>query len=204
MLTVALTGGIGCGKSTVCQLFSALKVPVIDTDIISHQLVKPGQPALKEITATFGKDILLHDTTLNRKALANKVFNDAQQRALLETILHPKIKCAVEQQLLALKDTAYAIIAIPLLIETNQQSLYDRVLVIDCDEQLQALRTQHRDNRSIEEIKAIIDAQVPRRLRLNYADEIINNSHDIASLKNQVIQQHQQYQQLAKAKNHHT
>jgi len=203
MLTVALTGGIGCGKSTVCKLFTALDVPVIDTDAIAHQLVKPGQPALKEITATFGKDILLDDSTLNRKALASKVFNDAKQRALLETILHPKIKHVVEQQLLALQDSAYAIIAIPLLIETNQQSLYDHVLVIDCDEELQRSRTQQRDNRSIEEINAIIEAQVPRQIRLDYADEIIDNSYDVAALKNQVSQYHQHYQQLANAKKHH-
>jgi len=203
MLTVALTGGIGCGKSTVCKLFAALDVPVIDTDAIAHQLVKPGQPALKEITATFGKDILLDDSTLNRKALASKVFNDAKQRALLETILHPKIKYVVEQQLLALQDSAYAIIAIPLLIETNQQSLYDHVLVIDCDEELQRSRTQQRDNRSIAEINAIIEAQVPRQIRLDYADEIIDNSYDVAALKNQVSQYHQHYQQLASTKKHH-
>jgi len=202
MLTVALTGGIGCGKSTVCQLFSALNVPVIDTDVIAHNLVKPGQPALKEITDSFGKDILMSDSTLNRKALANKVFNDAQQRALLETILHPKIKRVVEQQLLALQDSAYAIIAIPLLIETNQQSLYDHVLVIDCDEELQRFRTQQRDNRSVEEVNAIIETQVSRDIRLDYADEVIDNSHDLDSLKNQVTQYHQQYQQLASIKNH--
>ena len=204
MLTVALTGGIGCGKSTVCQLFSALNVPVIDTDAIAHQLVKPGQPALQEITDTFGKDILLDDSTLNRKALANRIFNDTEQRALLENILHPKIRSAVAQQLLALEDSAYAIVAIPLLIETNQQSQYDHVLVIDCDEQLQRSRTQQRDNRSIEEIDAIIESQVPRKTRLDYADEIIDNSHDIASLKKQVIQYHQRYQQLSSVKNHHT
>jgi len=204
MLTVALTGGIGCGKSTVCSLFSTLNVPVIDTDTIAHQLVKPGQPALKEIAATFGNDMLLENSTLNRKALAKKIFNDPKQRALLETILHPKIRRSVEQQLHTLKNSAYVIIAVPLLIETNQQSTYDRVLVIDCDEQLQRTRTMERDNRSIEEIEAIIEAQVSRQNRLSHADEIIKNSHDIVSLKKQVEQCHLQYMDLASTKNHHT
>jgi len=204
MLTVALTGGIGCGKSTVCRLFSALNVPVIDTDTIAHQLVKPGQPALKEIAATFGNDILLENSTLNRKALAKKIFNEPKQRALLEAILHPKIRRSVEQQLLTLKKSAYVIIAIPLLIETNQQSTYDRVLVIDCDEQLQRTRTMERDDRSIEEVEAIIEVQASRQNRLSHADDIIENSHDMISLKSQVEQRHHQYLELAGTMNHHT
>ena len=122
MLTVALTGGIGCGKSTVCQLFTARNVPVIDTDLIAHQLVKPGQPALEEITAAFGKDILLDNAALDRKALAQKIFSAPDKRVLLEYILHPKISYSVEQQIIALQNSAYVIIAVPLLIETNQQS----------------------------------------------------------------------------------
>ena len=203
MLTVALTGGIGCGKSTVCQLFAARNVPVIDTDVIAHQIVKPGQPALKEIIDTFGKSILLENTTLNRKALAKEIFSSSKKRALLESILHPKIKHAVEQQLTTLQHAPYVIIAIPLLIETHQQSTYDRVLVIDCDEQLQRTRTLKRDNRSIQDINAIIEAQVPRQRRLSYADEVIENSHDIASLEDQVEQCHQRYLKLARTKNHH-
>ena len=203
MLTVALTGGIGCGKSAVCHIFSTLKVPVIDTDVIAHQLVKPGQPALKEITATFGKDILLEDATLDRKKLAKIIYTSAEKRTLLEAILHPKIKQSVEQQLRALKHSAYVIIAIPLLVETNQTSTYDRVLVVDCDEQLQHRRTLNRDNRTIDEINAIIKAQAPRQLRLSYADDVINNSHDISSLEKQVEQYHQKYLQLASANNHH-
>lgn len=203
MLTVALTGGIGCGKSTVCQLFSARNVPVIDTDVIAYQIVKPGQPALKEIIDTFGKGILLENATLNRKALAKEIFSSPEKRALLESILHPKIKHAVEQQLTTLQHSPYVIVAIPLLIETHQQSTYDRVLVIDCDEQLQRTRTLKRDNRSIQDINAIMEAQVPRQRRLSFADEIIENSHDMASLEDQVEQCHQRYLKLASTKNHH-
>jgi len=204
MLTVALTGGIGCGKSTVCQLFSTLGVPVIDTDVIAHQLVEPGEAALNEITTTFGKDILLEDSSLNRKALARIIFSDPKKRVLLETILHPKIRYSVDQQLLKLQGSAYVIIAIPLLFETNQQSIYDRILVVDCDEQLQRIRTKARDNRSIKDIDSIIEAQVPRQQRLDRADEIIENSHDISLLKNQVELCHQKYLKLASTKKHCT
>lgn len=200
MLTVALTGGIGCGKSTVCQLFSMRNVPVIDTDVIAHQLVKPGQPALEEITATFGKDILLENATLDRRTLAQRIFAAPEKRALLESILHPRIRHSVEQQLVELQHSAYVIIAIPLLIESNQQSTYDRVLVIDCNEQLQRTRTLSRDNRCIEDIEAIMEAQVSRQQRLSYADDVIENSGDITSLENQVEQCHQEYLKLASNK----
>jgi len=202
MLTVALTGGIGCGKSTVCQLFTARNVPVIDTDLIAHQLVKPGQPALEEITAAFGKDILLDNATLDRKALAQKIFSAPDKRALLESILHPKIRYSVEQQLIALQNSAYVIIAVPLLIETSQQSTYDRVLVIDCDEQLQRTRTLSRDNRNSKDIDAIMKAQATRQQRLSYADDVIENSADMTSLEDQVEQYHEKYLRLANNKNH--
>ncbi len=202
MLTVALTGGIGCGKSTACQLFTARNVPVIDTDLIAHQLVKPGQPALEEIAAAFGKDILLDNAALDRKALAQKIFSAPDKRALLESILHPKIRYSVEQQLIALQNSAYVIIAVPLLIETNQQSTYDRVLVIDCDEQLQRTRTLSRDNRNSKEIEAIMKAQATRQQRLSYADDVIENSADMTSLEDRVEQYHEKYLRLANNKNH--
>jgi len=196
MLRIALTGGIGCGKSTICQLFLSHNIPVIDTDLISRELVEPGQPALEEITTLFGKDILLDDGALNRKALSQIVFNSSEKRILLESILHPKIRDSIEQELSKLH-TPYVIIAVPLLIETNQQSNYNRVLVVDCDEQMQINRTLSRDKRSIEEINSIIKTQAPRQLRLSYADDIINNSNNIESLNAQVDQLHNKYMKLA-------
>jgi len=196
MLTVALTGGIGCGKSTVCQLFSKQGAPVIDTDIIARQLVEPGKPALKEITQHFGQELLNKEGALNRKTLAGIVFKSPEKRELLESILHPKIRQEVDHQLQGLKKD-YAIIAIPLLIETNQQSTYDRILVVDCNEQLQIERTLSRDNRSIEEIKNIIKSQASRNKRLQLADDVITNNGDMVALKNQVQLLHIQYLELA-------
>ena len=195
MLTVALTGGIGCGKTTVCHLFEELGAPIIDTDIIAHDLVKPGQTALKEITEHFGKDILLADETLNRKALAAITFNDDQQRKHLESILHPRIRRSVQDKIDSI-NSAYVIVAIPLLIETGQQGSYDRVLVVDCEEEQQISRTHKRDQRSSDEISKIINLQVSRQKRLRYADDIINNNKDINTLKLQVKKLHNLYTNL--------
>lgn len=196
MLRIALTGGIGCGKTEACRIFQQqYNVPVIDTDVIARQLVQPGEAALQQITTTFGNDILLPDGTLNRAALANEVFNNETKRQQLESILHPKIRSALEQQIQQL-DAAYVIVAVPLLIETNQQSDYDRVLVIDCEPSQQVSRTLQRDQRSAQQVQAIIDAQVSREQRLQAADDIIDNSKDQPFLQQQIAQLHTKYSAL--------
>ncbi|HED36508.1 MAG TPA: dephospho-CoA kinase [Gammaproteobacteria bacterium] len=196
MLTIALTGGIGCGKTTVCELFSAHGVPIIDTDTLARELVQPGQQALQEITNCFGKDILFANGTLDRQKLAGKIFSSQSDKASLETILHPRIRQRVKEQLDSLTSD-YAIIAIPLLVETSQQSQYDRVLLVDCTEQQQITRTQARDHRSTREIKAIIKSQATRQQRISVADDIIENNAGICDLELQVKQLHNQYLSLA-------
>ncbi len=195
MITVALTGGIGCGKSTVCNLFAEYNIPVIDTDMIARELVKPGQPALDEIISYFGTDILCSDSSLNRKKLAKEVFSHPKSKQYLESILHPKIRLTVSAQLKQL-NSCYVIIAIPLLIETEQHKHYDRVLVVDCDEQRQIKRTLARDNRSLNEVQSIIRSQTSRNQRLAIADEVIDNSDDLNALKKQIKQLHLKYLQL--------
>ncbi len=196
MYTIALTGGIGCGKSTVCKLFSALGIPIIDTDNIARELVEPGQPALEEIIACFGDAILLADGSLDRKALARKTFTNQQNRLSLESILHPRIRQCVSEQLSRLS-SAYVIIAIPLLIETSQQNQYNKVLVIDCDKQQQIDRTLSRDQRSLPEIESIISSQVSREQRIAAADDVIDNTHDINSLEAQVNLLHSKFLNMA-------
>jgi len=195
MIKIALTGGIGCGKTTVCKLFSQQNIPVIDTDIIAHDLVKLGKVALLEICNYFGADILLNDGSLDRKVLAGKVFNNKKNRLHLESILHPKIKQALQLKLNQLT-SCYVIIAIPLLIETNQQADYDRVLVIDCDEQQQIDRTILRDKRSLEEVRSIMKSQVSRQQRISVADDIIDNTQNIDTLKLQIDLLHKKYLKL--------
>lgn len=196
MLRVALTGGIGCGKTEACRIFQQqYAVPVIDTDEIARQLVQPGEDALQQITAAFGKEMLLRDGSLNRAVLADEVFNNATKRQQLESILHPKIRNAVEQQIQQY-NTAYVIVAVPLLIETSQQSDYDQILVIDCEPSQQVARTVQRDERSAQQVQSIIDAQISREKRLQAADDIIDNSKDKQYLRQQIAQLHTKYSAL--------
>lgn len=196
MLTVALTGGIGCGKSSVSQYFSELGAGVVDNDVIARQQVEPGQPALNEIIREFGQNICLADGSLNRTALAKIVFNDSVARLKLEAILHPYIRQSTQQQIAQL-DSSYAIIAIPLLFETQQQHNYDRILVVDCDKQQQRDRTLARDHRSEQEIEAIIKSQISRNKRLAMANDIIDNSRDKAYMQTQINKLHSLYLSLA-------
>jgi dephospho-CoA kinase len=196
MLRIALTGGIGCGKTEACRIFQQqYDVPVIDTDLIARQLVQPGKEALQQIISAFGEYILLPDGTQNRAALANTVFNNESKRRQLEAILHPKIRNAVEQQIKQL-NAPYVIVAIPLLIETGQQSDYDRVLVIDCEPSQQLARALQRDQRNAQQVQTIIDAQISRAQRLQAADDVIDNSKDIEFLQQQIAQLHTKYSAL--------
>ena len=195
MLVIGLTGGIGSGKSTVAELFADLGVVVIDTDIIAHELVTPGQPALKEITALFGNEILNTDGSLNRKSLRELVFNSEQKRLQLEAILHPRIREEVQSQLDALSVT-YCIVVIPLLLETGQQNRAQRILVVDSTVDMQLARTTKRDDTNNEAVTKIIASQVDRQTRLAAADDIIYNEQSLDELKQQVLKLHQFYSQL--------
>ena len=195
MLVIGLTGGIGSGKSTVAELFADLGVAVIDTDIIAHELVTRGQPALKEITALFGSEILNPDGSLNRKSLRELVFNSEKKRLQLEAILHPRIREEVQRQLDALSVT-YCIVVIPLLLETGQQNRAQRILVVDSTVDMQLARTTKRDDTNNEAVTKIIASQVDRQTRLAAADDIIYNEKSLDELKQQVLKLHQFYSQL--------
>ena len=196
MLTIGLTGGIGSGKSTVANLFRELEVPVYDTDVMAHQLVEPGQPALDEIINVFGSNIL--DTTgkLNREKLKQQVFKNDSDRKKLEAILHPRIR-----ELLLTKinshDAPYCIAVIPLLVEHQWQQIVDRVLVVDASIETQINRTLKRDHMSESLVKAIMNSQASRDTRLAAADDVIDNSQGLKNLKEQVQQLHEKYLQLA-------
>jgi dephospho-CoA kinase len=196
MLIVGLTGGIGSGKSTIAALFQKLGVPVIDADDIARQLVQPGMPALNEIVDTFGPDCLTSDGTLDRRRMRERVFSRPDEKKLLESILHPKIRHAMLQQVAAL-ETRYCILSIPLLLEQGWQDLVDRVLVIDCPETLQMARICKRDHISAQQAQLILDHQADRLARLEIADEIITNTGDLAELLQQVTALHRHYLQLA-------
>ncbi len=201
MLRVGLTGGIGSGKTSVSDLFKKLGVPVIDTDIIAHELVNNNPEVLQEITDAFGQDMLNLDGKLNRKKLAQIVFKVKENKQRLENILHPKIQVKVLNQLHNLatktKPAEYAIIVVPLLIEANYNNFIDRILVVMTDESKRIERVQQRDNRSVNEIRSIINNQIDDEKRQQEADDIIENNNDINSLRIQVKKLHTKYKHLA-------
>ncbi|MDH5777926.1 MAG: dephospho-CoA kinase [Gammaproteobacteria bacterium] len=198
-LCIGLTGGIGSGKSTVANMFIEKGVPVIDMDVIAHQLVEPGQPALEKIVALFGKSVLLDDGQLDRKTLRELIFAKPSARQQLEQILHPRIRQEVQQQIKAV-ESPYCIIAIPLLFETNQQDLVQRILVVDSSEEHQIERTVKRDLCNAEQVKSIIHNQIDRATRVSQADDIIDNTSDQAYLQEQVDKLHQTYLDIARTK----
>lgn len=201
MLLIGLTGGIGSGKSTVCQLFAQLGAPIIDTDTIAHTLVEPGQPALGQLEATFGREIIDQQGHLDRAALRERVFSDATARQRLESILHPLIRSEMQHELEMLR-ASYVIIAIPLLLEKGWQNEVDRILVVDADESLQLERTVKRDGMSADAVKRIMQTQVSRQQRIDAADDIIHNNGEREALKAQVLSLHQRYLQLADSPSH--
>ena len=193
MLTVGLTGGIGSGKTQAANLFSNLGVPVIDTDVIAHQLTSKNSPTLQKIISLFGTEYLLPDNELNRSLLAQTVFENSDKRKSLETILHSEIKKSVEEEISNLSDKPYIIVVVPLLFETSFKDLVDTTLVIDSSENEQISRTQKRDGKTAAQIQQIMQHQLPREQRLEYADKILVNSGTLEELNHAVKALHQQY-----------
>ncbi|MCU7851130.1 MAG: dephospho-CoA kinase [Candidatus Thiodiazotropha sp. (ex Monitilora ramsayi)] len=196
MLVVALTGGIGSGKSAVSRHLESLGVPVIDADRLAHQMVEPNSPALMEIQAVFGDHLVDTMGKLDRAALKKIVFDNPSERKRLEAILHPRIKQAMEAWLKA-QSGPYAVLVIPLLFETGQMTLADRVLVVDSDESLQIKRVSERDGLSREQITQILNAQVDRQVRLGHADDIIENNGSLEELIQATNRQHESYLEIS-------
>jgi dephospho-CoA kinase len=196
MLKIGLTGGIGCGKTTVAKIFEQLKTPVIDADEIAHRLVAVGQPALARIKHEYGADVLNPDGSLNRQKLRDLIFSDYKQKQKLESILHPLVYQAIHSEVERL-NTPYCIICIPLLFETNMAHLVDRVLVVDCSVETQIERLRKRDNMSIERIQSIIDSQVSRDFRKANANDLLDNSKTDNRLAEEVKKLHNFYLSLS-------
>lgn len=194
-MIVGLTGGIGSGKSAAAAQFAALGAPVIDVDVISHDLTAPGQPAVLAIAKALGDDMLHADGSLNRAAVRNKVFGDAAARQQLENILHPAIYHEVQRQLQQAQNIApYCVVVVPLLFESDRYlQMIDRSLLIDCDESIQITRTMQRSHMSEVEVKKIMAAQLSRQARQQLANDIILNNGSMEELQKNVMAHHQKY-----------
>jgi dephospho-CoA kinase len=189
-MIVVLTGGIGSGKSEAARQFAALGVPIVDTDVIAHELTAAGQPLLNEIRRIFGADFINTDGTLNRAKLREHVFNNLTERLKLEALIHPAIHQYALKQLAENENhlhPAYQILVVPLLFENNRYNgVADKILVVDCDENLQIKRAMARSSMSESDVKAMMDAQVDRNVRLKFADVIIVNEGTLAELQEKV------------------
>jgi len=192
MLKIGLTGGIGCGKSTITNLFSELGVPCVDADKIAHKLIFPGSPTLELISRQFGREILTPANNLDRPRLRELIFTDPVKKQKLEAIMHPRVYVEIDRQLQKLL-TAYILISVPLLFETRMQYRFDRILVVDCPVELQIQRVRARDQLSEATIQAIIATQVPRAQRISEADDIIDNTGSTQQLAEQVKKLHNSY-----------
>ena len=199
-LKIGITGGIGSGKSTIANLFNTLyQIPLIDADVISHQLVQPKQPALSLIQKKLGLSIINPDGSLNRLKLKDIIFSQPDKKKQLEDIIHP----LVYQEMQSVFDktaSPYSLLSIPLLMETQQYTFVDRILVIDCPVEIQIERVKQRDGLPEKRILSIIASQVSRQHRLDHADDIINNTKSPNQLAEHVKKLHNQYTNLAKNK----
>ncbi|MEM8769619.1 MAG: dephospho-CoA kinase [Pseudomonadota bacterium] len=197
-LVIGLTGGIGSGKSAVSERFEGLGVRVVDADIASRVVVEPGRPALVAIEEHFGSGVIAADGSLDRAALRKLVFEDESERRWLEQLTHPLINAYIAEEL-ANAASPYAMLAHPLLVETGQTSICQRVLVVDVPEQLQLERTMARDDNPEAQVRAIMAAQASREERLAAADDVIVNDQGLDHLDREVERLHAEYLQLAGA-----
>lgn len=191
---VGLTGGIGCGKSTVSALFAQCGAAVIDSDAIAHQLTQAGGVAISAIRSAFGDDYLDASNALDRTLMRQRIFSDPSAKLQLESILHPLIRTQMLAQTITSGSAPYQLLVIPLLFESpSYRELVQRTLVVDCAEDTQLARAMQRNGLDEQTVRAIMATQISRADRLLRADDIIYNDSDLDSLRRQVDQLHQRY-----------
>lgn len=193
MYVVAITGGIGSGKTTVANQFAALGIEVVDADLIAREVVEPGTPALAAITSHFGPEILTEQGLLDRRVLRERIFSDQAAKSWLNALLHPIIRSEMLRQCAAVS-SPYCLLVVPLLVENRLTELADRVLVIDVDEATQIERTCHRDGVSREQAQAILASQASRSERLAMADDVLDNqSGTTETIRARILALHETY-----------
>ena len=193
---LGLTGGIGCGKTAVSNMFEQLGITIVDADIIARQVVKPKSDGLNAIVSKFGQGILLSDGTLNRSALRERIFTNNADKEWLNTLLHPLIRNKIHNDITTAK-SAYVVLVAPLLFENGLDKLCNRTLLIDIPQSVQIERTASRDNVSVEQVKAIIAAQMSREDKQKKADDILNNDRALNDVNHDLLTLHKRYLHMA-------
>ena len=191
-MIIGLTGGIGSGKTAVSDAFQDLGITIVDADLASRIVVQKGKPSLKKIAEHFGNDILNENSELDRAKLREIIFNSDEEKHWLESLLHPAIANQIQDELRA-SSSPYTILVSPLLLETNQKEYCNKVLVVDVPVELQVERTLKRDQVSEGQVKSIIKAQISRKNRLEFADEVIINDGSLEELHSTVMKFHQKF-----------
>ena len=198
-LTIALTGGIGSGKTSIASIFKSLGVPIIDSDTISKEIILPGKPCFKDIVNEFGEEILTNKGTIDRYKLRDIIFNNDKARIKLENITHPIIFKNIDIQT-SLINYPYCLVIVPLLVETKSVKYFDKVLLVDTFKNIQFERVSKRDSMSPTLLRKIIKIQATRSERLKYADDIIENNNEIGNLNEYINILHKKYLTLSKEK----
>jgi len=200
VLRIGLTGGIGSGKTAVSDRFAELGAPVIDTDVLARDVVEPGEAALEQLVAAFGRDILNEDGTLDREALRGRVFADPDAKQRVESILHPAIRAKLLDRLAELEkqDLPYCIIVVPLLVETDFQEMVDRVLVVEAPRERRIQWVMKRNGMSREDVEKIMDSQATSEQRAAVAHDIVYNDGSLVDLEDKVDRFHAKYQVVPK------
>ena len=191
-MIIGLTGGIGSGKSAAADFFQNEGISVIDTDQLSRKVIEKDTPGYSKVVDSFGTNILDNNDSIDRAKLREEVFHDDEKREILESITHPLVRELMVQKISS-STSPYSIIMVPLIFETNSAKNYDRVLVIDCDVEIQLKRAMARDENSADLIQKIIDSQCSRSERLSIANDVIPNNHSIEDLQKRSLAMHNFY-----------
>ena len=196
-MIIGLTGGIGSGKSVAAALFNNIGVDLIDADDLARDSLNINSEGYRLFIEEFGDEYLDENKNINRELIRKLIFNDSDAKSKLENIIHPIVRTGIET-FIKNKKSDYCIIVVPLIFETNSSKIYDRVLVIDCDVDVQILRTSKRDNQTKSDIKNIVNKQATREQRLSIADDVIANNGSLDLLRNEVLKMHKKYLEIIK------
>lgn len=196
-LVLGVTGGIGSGKTAVTDRLTSHGIDIVDADVMARVVVEPGKPALEKIHQHFGNEVLQVDGQLDRAWLRQKVFAEPEERKWLESVTHPAIRSEIEQAIES-SQSPYCILVSPLLFETHQSELVDKVLVVDVPVEVQVERAAQRDSNSVEQVKRIIAAQMSREDRLSKADYVVDNTQTLEQLDSTIEKLHQTFLSLVK------